>query len=173
MNTPVELLQVSCGAGVGRCRSCQKTKKVCRHSQPQTSGSVVFFTPDLPRNRTWKPTSVASIFRMAAPIAPKFCSHRQASMNVQIGKNANDRKGCLSLKEYLNSQARYCNTKGRYQSQNCSFSKSGYSLSRLPLPQCFSFRYSCSLQQPVRLKLVVRLSSLLCNGKYGQLFRLE
>ena len=92
MNTAVELLQVSCGAGVGRCRSCQKTRKVCRHGQPQTPGSVVFFTPDLPRNRAWKPTSVASIFRMAAPIAPKFCSYRQASMNVQIRKNGNDRR---------------------------------------------------------------------------------
>ena len=65
-------------------RSCQKTRKVCRHRQPQTPGSVVFFTPDLPQNRAWKPTSVASVFRMAAPIAPKFCSYRQASMNVHI-----------------------------------------------------------------------------------------
>ena len=74
------------------CPSCQKTRKVCRHGQPQTPGSVVFFTSDLPQNRAWKPTSVASIFRMATPIAPKFYSYRQASMNIQIRKNGNDRR---------------------------------------------------------------------------------
>ena len=50
------------------------TGKVCRHGQQQTPENVVFFTPDLPRNRAWKLTSVASIFRMAAPTAPKSCS---------------------------------------------------------------------------------------------------
>ena len=35
MNTAVELLQVSCGAVVGRCRSCQKTRSV--QARPTTN----------------------------------------------------------------------------------------------------------------------------------------
>ena len=69
-----------------------KTRRVCRRGQSRTPGNLVYFIVDLPRNRAKKPTSVASIFRMPAPTAPKFCSHRQASMNSQIRKNGEDRR---------------------------------------------------------------------------------
>ena len=43
-------------------------------------------------NNMREPTSFASIFRMSAPTAPKFCSHRQASMNFQIIKIGKGRR---------------------------------------------------------------------------------
>ena len=80
-----------------------KTRRVCWHGQHQTPWNFVFSMVDLP----W--TNFSCVLQMAAPTVPKFCDHRQASMNFQIRKKwVRFTKGQLSLWKYLIESCHHC-----------------------------------------------------------------